>query len=327
MSNSPLVVYTRISPNKTVGRNHVIDTITPHCIVGQLSAESIGSWFSQKSSNASSNYSIDKDGRVGMYCEEKDRSWCTSSRSNDNRAVTIECASDTTHPYAFKAIVYERLIELCVDICKRNNKTKLLWFGDKDKTLNYTPKSNEMLLTVHRWFKNKECPGEWLYSRLDDLAQKVNSQLSPQTGAVETPKHNIKEGDIVKLAPNATYYNGKSIPDWVKNQNWIVKKDPVGDKVVINKNESGTHAINSPVNAKYLTVVKSPFKPYLVKVSIDDLNMRTGPSTSYDIIECIPKGVYTIVEESGKWGRLKSLQSFKGKNVKAWIHLGYVTKV
>ena len=88
-SNSPLVNYTNISPNKSVNRNHKIDTIIIHCVVGQCSVETIGNVFAPKSRQASSNYGIGPDGRIGMYVEEKDRSWCSSSASNDHRAVTI----------------------------------------------------------------------------------------------------------------------------------------------------------------------------------------------------------------------------------------------
>ena len=120
----------------------------------------------------------DKDGRVGLYVEEKNRSWCTSSNENDQRAVTIECASGKVEPYAMNEVVYDRLIDLCVDICQRNGKKKLLWFGDKDKSLSYQPKEDEMLITVHRWFANKSCLGNWLYARLGDLAAKVTARLS-----------------------------------------------------------------------------------------------------------------------------------------------------
>ena len=90
--------------------------------------------------------------------EEKNRSWCTSSNANDQRAVTIECAcTDKAEPYAMHQVVYDRLIDLCEDICNRNGKKKLLWFGDKNKSLNYQPKADEMLITVHRWFANKSC--------------------------------------------------------------------------------------------------------------------------------------------------------------------------
>ena len=113
-----------------------------------------------------------------MYVEEKNRSWCTSSNENDQRAVTIECASGKVEPYAMNEVVYDRLIDLCVDICQRNGKKKLLWFGDKQKSLSYQPKEDEMLITVHRWFANKSCPGNWLYARLGDLATKVTARLS-----------------------------------------------------------------------------------------------------------------------------------------------------
>jgi hypothetical protein len=109
--------------------------------------------------------------------EEKNRSWCSSSNANDQRAVTIECASDKTEPYAMNARVYDSLVKLCTDICRRNGKKKLLWLGDRNKTLNYTPKPDEMVLTVHRWFANKSCPGNWLYSRLGDLSAKVTAAL------------------------------------------------------------------------------------------------------------------------------------------------------
>ena len=123
--NSPLVSYTKISPNKTVGRNHVIDTITIHCVVGQCSVESLGNVFAPVSRQASSNYGVGVGGRIGLYCDEKDRSWCSSSSVNDNRAITIEVASDTTHPYAVNEKAFAALIELCADICKRNNISEL----------------------------------------------------------------------------------------------------------------------------------------------------------------------------------------------------------
>ena len=182
-TNSPLVSYTKLSPNHSGQRTHSIDRITPHCVVGQCSVETLGNIFAPTSRQASCQYGIGVDGRVGMYVEEKNRSWCSSSNANDQRAVTIECASDTEAPYAFKDVVYNKLIELCVDICKRNSKSKLLWLGDKTKTLNYTPKSDEMVLTVHRWFANKSCPGDWLYNRLGNLATAVTKQLG---GAVDT---------------------------------------------------------------------------------------------------------------------------------------------
>ena len=178
ITNSPLVVYTRLSPNNSGRRVHVIDRITPHCVVGQCTAEGLGDWFANPSSKCSANYGIDRDGRVALYVDEGDRSWCSSSNENDQRAVTIECASDATAPFAFRDGVYKKLIELCIDICRRNGKRKLLWFGEKEKSLAYEPSADEMVLTVHRWFAAKDCPGEWLYSRLGELADAVTRGLA-----------------------------------------------------------------------------------------------------------------------------------------------------
>ena len=183
-TNSSMVAYTRLSPNHSGQRTHSIDRITPHCVVGQLSAESICGCFTSPSRQASCNYGIGMDGKVSLCVEEKNRSWCSSSNANDQRAVTIECASDKTEPYAMNSRVYDSLIKLCTDICRRNGKKKLLWFGDRNKTLNYTPKSDEMVLTVHRWFANKSCLGDWLYARLGDLAAKVTAAL----GSSSEPK-------------------------------------------------------------------------------------------------------------------------------------------
>ncbi len=177
MANSPLVSYTKLSPNHSGKRTHTIDRITPHAVVGQLSVERICDCFKDRSRHASCNYCIGADGRIGLCVDEANRSWCSSSRDNDQRAVTIECASDLAEPYAMKPEVYSALVELCADICRRNNKKKLVWIADRGKVLTYTVKSDEMLLTVHRWFAKKSCPGNWLFGRLDGLAKAVNSRI------------------------------------------------------------------------------------------------------------------------------------------------------
>ena len=174
MANSPLVSYTKLSPNHSGKRTHSIDRIT----VGQLSVERICDCFKDRSRQASCNYAIGTDGRIGLCVDEQNRSWCSSSRDNDQRSVTIECASNLTEPYAMKPEVYASLVELCVDICRRNGKRKLVWIADRDKALAYAVKSDEMLLTVHRWFAKKSCPGNWLMERLGSLADDVNHQTS-----------------------------------------------------------------------------------------------------------------------------------------------------
>ena len=171
--------------------------------------ERLGEIFLSTKKKASCNYGIGVDGRVGMYVEEKNRSWCSSSSANDQRAVTIECASDATEPYAFNDAVYNKLIELCIDICKRNGKNKLIWLGDKDKTLKYSPKSEEMILTVHRWFAKKSCPGNWMYSRMGDLAERVTVVLGGSTLETEEEESTLNVPFKVKISiPNLNIRKG-----------------------------------------------------------------------------------------------------------------------
>lgn len=182
-TNSPLATVKVLSPNHSGQRNHKIDTITIHCVVGQCSAQRIGEIFLPKERQASSNYGIGYDGQIGLYVEEKNRSWCSSSASNDHRAITIEVASDTTHPYAVNDKAYAALLDLVTDICKRNGIKKLLWQGDKN-LIGQVDKQN---MTVHRWFANKSCPGDYLYNRHGEIAAEVNERLAaaekPATGS------------------------------------------------------------------------------------------------------------------------------------------------
>ena len=186
-TNSPLVSYTKISPNKTSGRNHSIDTITIHCVVGQLTVETMGDWFAKTTTKASSNYGVGKDGKIGLYVEEKDRSWCTSSSANDNRAITIEVACDKTHPYAVNDVAFNALIKLVADICKRNGIKELKWKADKS----LIGQVSQQNMTVHRWFANKACPGEYLYERHGLIAKEVNALLK------NTPKTKLESGNDI----------------------------------------------------------------------------------------------------------------------------------
>ncbi len=317
-TNSSLVSYTKLSPNHSGQRTHAIDRITPHCVVGQCSVETLGSIFLPTSRQASCNYGIGVDGRVGMYVEEKNRSWCSSSSANDQRAVTIECASDTAEPYAFKDVVYQKLITLCADICKRNGKKKLLWLGDKDKTLSYEPKSDEMVLTVHRWFANKSCPGSWMYARMGDLAAKVTAQLGG--GASEDTETEYPE----KLTEG--YYRVRKAWSDSKSQKGAYKILSNAKKCA-DANPGYSVFDNNGVNiyTPNTSTQVAPDVPFTVKVSISDLNIRKGPGTDYAKTgKFTGKGVFTIVEvKSGKgstagWGRLKSGAG--------WISLDYAVK-
>lgn len=313
-----MVVYTKLSPNHSGQRTHSIDRITPHCVVGQCSVETLGSIFEPTSRQASSNYGIGADGRVGMYVEEKNRSWCSSSNANDQRAVTIECASDTTEPYAFRDVVYQTLIKLCMDICKRNGKKKLLWLGDKDTTLAYTPKADEMVLTVHRWFANKSCPGDWLYSRLSDLAAKVTAALGSTPMEADPAPEPAKE-ELYRV--RKTWADAKSQKGAYKilaNAKACADKNP------------GYSVFDTDGNSVYTsgegTTGITGDTAFKVLVSVPDLNIRSGPGTNYAATgRFTGAGVFTITAvQSGQgsdsgWGKLKSGAG--------WIALDYAKRV
>ena len=317
-TNSPLVAYTKLSPNHSGQRTHSIDRITPHCVVGQATAERICECFISPDRQASCNYGIGTDGRVSLCVEEKNRSWCSSSRENDQRAITIECASDTSAPYAMNSKVYESLIKLCTDICQRNGKKKLLWLADKTKTLNYAPKADEMVLTVHRWFANKSCPGDWLYSRLGDLAAKVTTALgSAPTEADPAPEpakeelYRVRKTWADAKSQKGAYKilaNAKACAD--KNPGYSVF-DTDGNSVYTSG--EGTTGITGDTAFKVL-------------VSVPDLNIRSGPGTNYAATgRFTGAGVFTITAvQSGQgsdsgWGKLKSGAG--------WIALDYAKRV
>lgn len=308
-TNSSLVTYKNISKHKTSPRNHGIDTITIHCIVGQWTAKQGCDYFATTDRECSSNYIVGKDGSVGLSVEEKDRSWCSSSGSNDHRAITIEVASDTTAPYAVTDAAYNALINLCADICKRNGIKQLLWKADK-ALIGQVDKQN---MTVHRWFANKSCPGEYLYQRHGDIAEKVNKLLGTPT--------------TTTTAPTTTYYRVR--------KTWSDSKSQIGAyKVLANAKKTadanpGYYVFDEAGKSVYPSTQSSTpttTLPFLVKVSITDLNIRSGPGANYGRTGRFTGiGSFTIVEvKSGQgstagWGKLKSGAG--------WISLDYVKRI
>jgi hypothetical protein len=219
MNNSPLVNYIKISPNRTSPRNHKIDTISIHCAVGQFTAKellNLNHFLKYDSKNgASCNYAIGHDGSIGLGVEEEDRSWCTSNRSNDHRAITIEVASDTKHPYAVTDEAYDALINLLTDICERNGIEALKWKGDKS-LIGQIDKQN---MTVHRWFANKACPGDYLYNRHGQIAKEVNRRLghNEKNKSFKSYRVRIDISDLnIRKGPGTNYskigkYTGKGV--------------------------------------------------------------------------------------------------------------------
>ena len=185
MSNSPLVTYTKRSPNHSGRRNHVIDTVSIHCMAGNASVETCGALFADPSRKASSNYGIGSDGRIALYVDEANRSWCTSSASNDHRAITIEVANNGGAPdWPVSDKAYAALLDLLTDICRRNRIKKLLWRGDKS-LIGQVDKQN---MTVHRWFAAKACPGDYLYNRHGEIAAEVNRRLEGEEKPMDIAK-------------------------------------------------------------------------------------------------------------------------------------------
>lgn len=186
MSNSSLVSYTAISPFRTSPRNHAIDTITVHCMAGNLSVETCGNVFQRQGRNASSNYGIGSDGRIALYCPEKDRSWCSSNRANDMRAITIEVANDGGAPdWHVSDKAMESLINLLVDICQRNAINALIYYANKSERVNHINGCN---MTLHRDFAAKACPGDFLVSKHPWIAEQVNARLNgAQPAPAPTP--------------------------------------------------------------------------------------------------------------------------------------------
>ena len=178
MSNSSLVNYTRISPNSTNPRNHKIDTITIHHVAGVATVEGLGSVFANANRQASSNYGIGADGRIGLYVDEANRSWCSSNSANDNRAITIEVSnSEKGGNWPVSDKVLAKLIDLCVDICQRNGIEKLNYTGDKTGNL-----------TMHKWFAATSCPGPYLSSKFPYIAEEVNKRLKAAAAPEEEKK-------------------------------------------------------------------------------------------------------------------------------------------
>ena len=194
MSNSPLVSYTRISPNRTVPRNHKIDTITIHCTAGQSTAVGLGKIFAPPARRASCNYGIGYDGSIALICPESDRSWCSSNAVNDHRAITIEVSSEAVHPYKVTDAAYKALLNLLVDICKRNGIKKLVWSTSKSDRINHRNGCN---MTVHRDYANKACPGDFLYGLHPQIAAEVNRRLAGSTASTTTAK--TASGRIVRV--------------------------------------------------------------------------------------------------------------------------------
>ena len=307
-TNSPLVDYTKLSPNYTKGRvlngkEYGIDTITIHCVVGQVTVERLGEIFARASRDASSNYGVGYDGRIGMYVEEKNRSWCSGGNlkangwtgsQNDYRAVTIEVASDTTSPYAVTDKAYEALIKLVADICERNGIKKLIWKGDK----NLVGKIEEQNMTVHRWFASRACPGDYLYNRHGDIAERVNAILDNNPEVITY--YTVQKGDNLTKIANKFGTTVAQLCAWnnISNPNLIY----VGQVLIVKKEKKQEPVETAPIQTQ-------PVEPVIIKPE------PTPEPLTGDIYYVVKKGdtlsgiakkYGTTVTQLKKWNNIKN---------------------
>ena len=202
MSNSPLVSYTKLSPNHSGKRRHAIDTVSIHCMAGNGTVETCGAIFADPARKASSNYGIGSDGRIALYVDEANRSWCTSNADNDHRAITIEVANNGGAPdWPVSAKAYESLIQLLADICRRNPGIgRLRWKGDK----HLVGQVQQQNMTVHRWFAAKACPGNYLYDHHGAIADEVNRRLAGNENRKTLAERHRERGGG-RLGPRAAH--------------------------------------------------------------------------------------------------------------------------
>lgn len=356
MANSSLVTYTNYSPNNYGKRNHEIDTVSIHCMVAQWTGKQCADYFSNKSVGASSNYCVGYDGSIAISVSEDYAAYTSSNMYNDHRAITIEVASDRTYPYAVTDKAYEALIKLLVDICQRHPKIgRLRWKADKS-LVGQVDKQN---MTVHRWFAAKACPGDYLYNRHTEIANKVNAQLDaleeakkPTTSApvVNTPEEEgasdpeIKIGSILEFTGSKQYVSS-SARSGVKASQGRVKitniakgaKHPYHVRTINDEGNfiGGVYGWVDAADLKAIATTPAPstptvstpepFKSYVVRITHPALNIRRGPGTKYTKDGTIrDRGLYTIIDEQDGWGKLKSSLS---AGYDRWICLDYTKKI
>lgn len=185
---SDLTDIIKLSPNNSGKRKYNVTRITPHVVVGEFDAETVAGWFNSPSRKASANYIIGKNGEVLLNVDEENRAWTSGDGDNDNRSITIECSSIKEKNNALNDKVYDKLIALCVDICKRYNKSKLVYIRTYNELFKHVYKDDEMLLTKHNMFQKVACPDKWLELKYDtDFVARVNNILA---GVIEPADDN-----------------------------------------------------------------------------------------------------------------------------------------
>lgn len=192
MADSKLVSYERYVGNCSSRQGYKVTRIIPHHQAGNLSLGTLGNVMASRGSSAT--YGIDSDGNIGQYVPESQRPWTTSSWDADCCAVTIEVANDGGAPdWHVSDKANEALINLCVDICKRNGITSLNYTGDRNGNMH-----------MHKWYSNTSCPGPYLSSKFPYIAAEVNKRLNGSANAIPsnpvTPSNDLSKYTDAQLA-------------------------------------------------------------------------------------------------------------------------------
>jgi len=319
MSNSPLVNYTKISPNSTNPRRKPISKITIHHVAGNLSVETIGNIFVPTARKASSNYGVDNKGRVGMYVEEKNRAWTSSSSANDDQAVTIEVANDQIGGnWHVSDIALNKTIELCVDICKRNGIKKLNFTGDTSGNL-----------TMHKWFAATSCPGPYLESKFPYIADEVNKRLN--AGAAPSPGvlYYVQTGAYsVKANADAQYHKVKAAGfDVIMKQSGNLYRVQVGaysqkanaDAMAAKLKAAGFDTYTTTSGGTQVAVGSTPAKKLEVGSKVKINSSADKYSTGQTIPGWVKEKTYTVQQLSGQKALLKEIVS--------WVNVSDLTIV
>ena len=288
MGNSPLVEYTQYSPAYTKMTNKKISVITPHIAAGVVTVEGLGA--TAQTRGGAGNYGIGKDGRIGLYVDESNRAWTSGSSTNDNKAVTIEVSnSKAGGDWPVSDKVLGRLVDLCEDICRRNNIPYLNFTGDTDGNM-----------TMHSWFQNTGCPGRYLGSKFPWIANEVNRRLGSNFHSPDKPnKYDL--GDAVKLKDGAKYFNGNDTPSWLKGKTLYIRE--VYGKYYDISIYQDSGGITGRVHEKYLTSLNEPKEPEKpVETEKQTSKLEVG-----SVIQLTEDAVYTTGQNIPSWVRKMTL--------------------
>lgn len=285
MSNSSLVTYTALSHNNSGQRTQGISKITPHHMAGVLSVETCGSIFAPSSRQASSNYGIGNDGRVGMYVEEHKRAWTSSSNWNDQRAVTIEVSNSVAGgDWLVGTAAWNSLVNLCVDICRRNPGIKR---ADGRSGLHFTGDKNGSL-TMHEMFAATNCPGPYLKAKMTQLANEVNAVLDggdapdnnpPSAPADQTPSI----AELAAMMKKGDFGNGRATR--IANmtaRGWGHLYDQVQDYINAEAGVVPSKPATTPSNSESFGGT--------YRSTVDGLRIRKAPSLNGAITGSMNKG-------------------------------------